>query len=101
MKKSDIHKIIREVHQELLQEEKLKEGFLDWMGGVARNMTYGILDKRAGYLQQALQYDPKLQRLAKDLKMSRGDFESRVTSLMDRDPDFLKALATAKYKRYY
>ena len=48
MKKSDIHKIIREVHQELLQEEKLKEGFLDWMGGVARKMTYCILDKRAG-----------------------------------------------------
>ncbi len=98
MKKSDIHKIIREVHQEILEEEKLKEGFLNWMGGVARNITYGIIDKRAGYLQKALQYDPKLQRLAKDLKLSRNDFESRVTSLMDRDPDFLRALATAKYK---
>lgn len=99
MKKSDIHKIIREVHQELLQEdEKLKEGFLSWMGDVARNVTYGILDKRAGYLTKALQYDPKLQRLAKDLKISRGDFENRITSLMDKDPNFLRALANAKYK---
>jgi len=99
MKKSDIHKIIQEIHQELLDEEKIKEGFVDWMGGVARNITYGIIDRRAGYLQKALQYDPKLQRLAKDLKISRGDFESRITSLMDKDPDFLRALANAKYRR--
>lgn len=98
MKKSDIHKIIQEIHQELLDEEKIKEGFVDWMGGVARNITYGIIDRRAGYLQKALQYDPKLQRLAKDLKISRGDFESRITSLMDKDPDFLRALANAKFK---
>jgi len=99
MKKSDIHKLIQEIHQELLDEEKIKEGFVDWMGGVARNITYGIIDRRAGYLQKALQYDPKLQRLAKDLKISRGDFESRITSLMDKDPDFLRALANAKYRR--
>jgi len=98
MKKSDIHKLIQEIHQELLDEEKIKEGFVDWMGGVARNITYGIIDRRAGYLQKALQYDPKLQRLAKDLKISRGDFESRITSLMDKDPDFLRALANAKFK---
>ena len=98
MKRSDIHKIIREVHQELLEEEKLKEGFLSWMGGVARNITYGIIDKRKGYLQNAIKYDPKLQKLAKDLKISKNDFESRITSLIDKDPDFLKALASGNLR---
>jgi hypothetical protein len=99
MNKKAFHQLIREEYQKLLEEEKLKEGILSWMGGVARNIAYGIIDKRAGYLTQALKYDPKLQRLAKDLKLSTADFESRVTSLLDKDPDFLKALANVKAKR--
>ena len=99
MKKSDVHKIIKEVYQEILEEEKLKEGILSWVSGVARNMAYGIIDKRAGYMSQAIKYDPKLQKLAKDLNMDNAAFEKRVNDLLGRDPDFLKALSTASYKR--
>ncbi len=99
MNKQAFRQLIKEVYEELLEEEKLKEGILSWMGGVARNIAYGIIDKRAGYLTQALKYDPKLQRLAKDLKLSTSDFEQRVTSLLDKDPDFLRALSNVKAKR--
>jgi len=44
MKKSDIHKIIREVHQELLEEEKLKEGLFSWASGVSDNIIYSVLN---------------------------------------------------------
>lgn len=99
MNKQHFHKLIKEVYQEVLEEEKIKEGILSWMGGVARNIAYGIIDKRAGYLQKAIQYDPKLQRLAKDLKLTNKDLESRVASLLDKDPDFLRALSNVKAKR--
>lgn len=98
MTKKEFHKLVTEVHQEILEEEKLKEGLLSWASGVAKNVAYGIIDKRADYLRQAIQYDPKLQRLAKDLKTTNSDFQKRVTSLLDRDPDFLRALSNASYK---
>jgi hypothetical protein len=95
MTKQEIHKLI----QEELTNHKLEEGVMDWMSGVARNMAYSIIDKRGAYLTQAIKSDPKLQKLAKDLKINTSDFEKRVASLLDKDPKFLKALATQKAKR--
>lgn len=95
MTKQEIHKLI----QEELTNHKLEEGVMDWMSGVARNMAYSIIDKRGAYLTQAIKSDPKLQKLAKDLKINTSDFEKRVASLLDKDPKFLKALATQRAKR--
>ena len=99
MKKSDIHKIIREVHQELLEEEKLKEGLFSWASGVSDNIIYSVLNNYKDIRQSDIFKDPKIMSLAKDLKISQSDLEDRVSDLMKRDTRFLKALATQRYRR--
>lgn len=90
---------------ELIIEEytnyKLEEGLLSWAGGVADDLFYGIINRRADIMRSKIFDDPKLQQLAKDLKLSKGDFEKRVSQLLSKDNRFLNALATvrAKYVR--
>ena len=95
MKKSDIQKIIREE----IREYKLNEDILGWMSGIGKQVAYDIIDRRAKGLNNALKYDPKLLRLAKDLKITSRDLENRISSLVDKDPRFLRALATQRAKR--
>lgn len=94
-------KELREVIQEEYINVRLEEGLLSWAGGVADDLFYGIINKRADILRSKIFDDPKLLALAKDLKLSKSDFEQRVKSLLSRDNRFLKALATtrAKYVR--
>ena len=99
MKKSELQNLIREVHQELLEEEKLKEGLLSWAGGVADNVVYSVLNNYKNIRQTDIFKDPKIRSLAKDLKISQKDLEKRVSDLMQRDNKFLKALATQRVKR--
>ncbi len=96
MKKSDLHRIIREE----IREYQIDEDIAGWMAGVGRQIAYSIIDRRAKGLSSALKSDPKLLRLAKDLKLTVGDLEGRINTLLDRDPRFLKALATQRAKRY-
>ena len=76
----------------------LKETFLDWLAGGARSLGRGIIDRRAGYLTQAMKHDPKLQRMAKDAGLSPRDFENRIYGLMQKDTSFLKALASGSLR---
>lgn len=99
MKKSELQNLIREVHQELLEEEKLKEGLLSWAGGVSDNVVYSVLNNYKNIRQTDIFKDPKIRSLAKDLKISQKDLEKRVSDLMQRDNRFLKALATQRYIR--
>jgi hypothetical protein len=99
MKKSELQNLIKEVHQELLEEEKLKEGLLSWAGGVSDNVVYSILNNYKNIRQTDIFKDPKIRSLAKDLKISQKDLEKRVSDLMQRDNRFLKALATQKFRR--
>ena len=99
MKKSELQNLIREVHQELLEEEKLKEGLLSWTGGVSDNVVYSVLNNYKNIRQTDIFKDPKIRSLAKDLKISQKDLEKRVSDLMQRDNRFLKALATQRYIR--
>jgi len=79
-------------------DQQLKETFLDWLASGAQSLGKGIIDRRAGYLTQAMKYDPKLQRMAKDAGLSPRDFEGRVYDMMKRDNKFLKALITQRAK---
>lgn len=87
---------------ELIKEElinhRLEEGLLSWAGGVADDLFYGIINKRADILRSKIFDDPKLLALAKDLKLSKSDFEKRVSSLLSKDNRFLKNLATVRAK---
>lgn len=96
MKKSDIQKIIREE----LASVRIDEDIVGWMAGVGKQVAYDIIDRRAKGLSQAIKSDPKLLRLAKDLKITTKDLESRIDSLLKNDPNFLKALATQRVRRY-
>lgn len=97
MTKKEFHSLIQEVHTELLEEEKLKEGLLSWAGGVADNIVYSVLNNYKDIRQTDIFKDPKIKGLAKDLKISQKDLEQRVSSLLQRDKSFLKALATQRY----
>lgn len=99
MKRSDLHRIIREEHQHILDEEKLKEGLLSWAGGVADNIVYSVINNYKNIRQSDIFKDPKIRSLAKDLKISQSDLEDRVSDLLKRDRSFLRALATQRYIR--
>lgn len=99
MKRSDLHRIIREEHQYILDEEKLKEGLLSWAGGVADNIVYSVINNYKNIRQSDIFKDPKIRSLAKDLKISQSDLEDRVSDLLKRDRSFLRALATQRYIR--
>lgn len=98
MNKQDFHKLIREVHDELLEEEKLKEGLLSWASGVADNIIYSILNNYKDVRSLQIYSDPKLQKLARDLKIDQKELQNRVSDLLKRDTSFLKALATQRAK---
>ena len=99
MKKSELTQLIRETYDEVLMEEKLKEGLLSWAGGVADNVVYSVLNNYKNIRQTDIFKDPKIRSLAKDLKISQQDLEKRVSDLMQRDNRFLKALATQRFRR--
>lgn len=99
MTKQDLQKIIQEEYEEVLKEEKLKEGLLSWAGGVADNIVYSVLNNYKNVRQTDIFKDPKIRSLAKDLKISQSDLEDRVSDLLKKDNRFLKALATQRYIR--
>lgn len=98
MNRQDFRKLVKEVYQEVLDEEKLKEGLLSWAGGVADNIVYSVLNNYKNIRQTDIFKDPKIRALAKDLKISQNDLEQRVSDLLQRDKRFLKALATQRAK---
>jgi len=99
MNKQNFRKLVKEVYQEVLDEEKLKEGLLSWAGGVSDNIVYSVLNNYKNIRQSDIFKDPKIRSLAKDLKISQSDLEDRVSSLLQKDRGFLKALATQRYVR--
>lgn len=96
MRKSELQQIIREE----LQNIRIDEDIVGWMAGIGKQIAYDIIDRRAKGLNNALKYDPKLLRLAKDLKITSKDLENRISNLADKDPRFLRALATQRVRRY-
>jgi len=88
--------------QEIIKEEyanvRLEEGLLSWASGAADSLVYGILNRRADIMHSKIFDDPKLLKLAKDLKMDKQEFEKRVTSMLSKDNRFLKNLATVRAK---
>jgi len=99
--RKQIHQIIKEEYNKVLEEEKIKEGIISWAGGVADNILYSVLNNYKSIRQTDIFKDPKIRQLAKDLKISQADLEQRVSDLLQKDNRFLKNLATirAKYVR--
>lgn len=94
-----LKKIIREEYDDLVLENKLREGLISWAGGVADNVLYSVLNNYRSIRQTDIFKDPKIRRLAKDLKMDQKELEKRVATLATKDKGFLRALATQRYVR--
>lgn len=90
---------LRKIIQEEYREHKLNEDIMGWLAGVGKQIAYDIIDRRAKGLSGAIKSDPKLLRLAKDLKITTAELEDRVDTLLKKDTRFLKALATQRAKR--
>lgn len=97
--RKQIQQIIKEEYDNILEEERIKEGILSWAGGVADNILYSVLNNYKSIRQTDIFKDPKIKALAKDLKISQKELEDRVEDLIGRDKSFLKALATQRYIR--
>lgn len=95
----ELHRIIREEYQDLIMEDRIKEGLTAWAGGVADNILYSVLNNYKSIRQSDIFKDPKIRGLAKDLKISQRDLEDRVTKLVSKDKSFLRALATQRYTK--
>ncbi len=93
-----LKKLAQDLKKEKQNEQALKETFFDWLAGGVRNWGNQIIDRRAGYLQKALNQDPKLQRMAKDFGISNQNFEKTIYNLMGKDTSFLKDLASGKMR---
>jgi hypothetical protein len=76
----------------------LKETFLDWLASGVSKVGKDIIDRRAGYLTQAVKSDPKLQRMAREAGLNPRDFENKMYGLMQKDTSFLRALASFKWR---
>lgn len=94
-----LKQLAQDLKKQKQDEQTLKETFLDWLAGGVNKYGQGIIDRRAGYLTQAIKSDPKLAQMAKNAGMSAKDFESKMYSIVKSDTSFLRALATQRYRR--
>jgi hypothetical protein len=95
----EFKKIAQDLKKQKQEEAVLKETFLDWLAGGASKWGKEIIDRRSGYLMQAMKSDPKLAQMAKNSGMSAKSFEDTMYKLMKSDTKFLRALATQRYIR--
>ena len=89
---------IKDKKKDTEDDELLKETFLDWLASGARSFGRGIIDRRAGYLTQAMKHDPKLQRMAKDAGLSPAALEKKIYSMIGRDTNTLKAIVNFRLR---
>lgn len=94
-----LKQLAQDLKKQKQDEQTLKETFLDWLAGGVNKYGQGIIDRRAGYLTQAIKSDPKLAQMARNAGMSAKDFESKMYSIVKSDTSFLRALATQRYRR--
>ncbi len=82
MKKSDLHKIIREE----IQDHLIEEGIVNWLIDKAETFVTNALTHKADYQYARLLNSPDFRSLHKKFGMSEKDFMSKAANLMKRDP---------------
>ena len=96
----ELKQLAQDIKKAKQDEGQLKESFLDWLAGGASRWGKEIIDRRAGYLTQAIKNDPKLAQMARDSGMSAKSYEDTMYKLMKSDTKFLRALATQRARRW-
>ena len=90
MKKSDIHKIIREE----VKNHMIEEGIMSWMIDKVANGFKWYANKKADYQYDALLNNKDFKSLASRFKMSEKDWNAKARQMISKDPKkFAKILA--------
>ena len=102
MKKSDIHKIIRDE----IQNHRIEEGIMSWMLDKAETFAKSHFNHVADYQYARIINSPDFRSLAKDFKMSEKEFMQKATKMIKNDPkkfqDILAYDASkSKYKKFF
>ena len=76
MKRSDIHKIIREE----VKNHRIEEGILDFVFSMASGVASALIDKHRDYLLSNLKNDPEILRMQRDVGISRDAMVATFTN---------------------
>lgn len=82
MKKSDIHKIIKEE----LQNHMIKEGIVNWMLDKVENFGTNLLKSKTQYSIARVTQDPEFRKLSKRFGMKEDEFVKKAENLIKQDP---------------
>jgi hypothetical protein len=82
MKKSELHKIIREE----IQNHLIEEGIVNWMLDKVATFTKNHFNHVADYQYARLLSSPDFRSLHKKFNMSEKDFLTKATSLVKQNP---------------
>lgn len=82
MKKSDLHKIIREE----IQNHMIEEGIVNWLVDKAERFVVNALNHKADYQYARILSNPDFKALHKKYGMSQKDFLAKAKSLMAKNP---------------
>jgi hypothetical protein len=82
MKKSELHKIIREE----IQNHLIEEGIVNWMLDKAATFVKNHFNHVADYQYARLIASPDFRSLHKKFNMSEKDFLAKATSLIKQNP---------------
>ncbi len=90
MKKSDLHRIIREE----IQDHLIEEGIVNWLIDKAETFVVNALNHKADYQYARLMNSPDFRALHKKFGMREDEFLRKAKEMVKRDPDkFAKLLA--------
>lgn len=82
MKKSDIHKIIREE----IQNMKITESITGWLIDKVANGFKWYANKKADYQYDALLKSKEFRSMASKFKMSEKDWDAKARQMISKDP---------------
>ena len=102
MKKSDIHKIIRDE----IQNHRIEEGIMSWMLDKAETFVKSHFNHVADYQYARIINSPDFRALSKKFNMSEKEFTKKATDLIKQDPQkFADLLAydvtKSRYKKFF
>ena len=102
MKKSDIHKIIRDE----IQNHRIEEGIMSWMLDKAETFVKSHFNHVADYQYARIINSPDFRALSKKFNMSEKEFTKKATDLIKQYPQkFADLLAydvsKSRYKKFF
>lgn len=95
MKKSEIHKIIREE----IQNHIIEEGITSWLIDKVANGFKWYANKKADYQYDALLGSKEFRSLASKYNMSEKDWDKKARELISRDPKKFAGILAYDYSK--